>query len=63
MIPEMFRHVQLVVLAAEGETGFGSLIEEVTLTGRGGGLSVKMPPDHSSVSKLYLCQFSDLCIR
>ena len=53
----MFRPVQLEVLAAKGKTGSGSLIEEVTLTGVG---SVKMPPDHCSVLKLYLCQFSDL---
>ena len=30
---QMFRPVQLVVLAAKGKTGFDSLIEEVTLTG------------------------------
>ena len=34
IILEIFRYVQLVVLASEGETGMGSLIEEVTLTGR-----------------------------
>ena len=30
---QIFRPVQLVVLAVEGKTGFGSLIEEVTVTG------------------------------
>ena len=30
---QMFRPVQLVVLAGKGKTGFVSLIEEVTLTG------------------------------
>ena len=35
IILEIFRRVQLVVLAAEGKTGSGSLIEEVTLMGGG----------------------------
>ena len=33
LILQMFRCVELVVLVAEGKTGSGSLIEEVTLMG------------------------------
>ena len=41
---QIFRPVQLEVLAEECKTGFGSLIEEVT--------AVKMLSGHSSVLKL-----------
>ena len=52
IILQIFRHVQLVVLIAEGKTGSGSLIEEVRLMG-----GCENASDHSSILELYLCKF------
>ena len=50
------RHVQQVVLAAKGKTGFGSLIGEVTVTGGLWKCFLVIP----GVKAIFMCEFSDL---
>ena len=57
MSVQISRPGQLVVLVAEGETGFDSLIGEVTVTGGLWKCFLVIP----SVETIFMRKFSDLC--